>query len=171
MNISHATFSPCKRYRYTLLRDFGMQAPPLTAVMLNPSTADDVKDDPTIRRLIGFAKAWGHGSLLVLNLFAIRATDPREMLRADDPVGPGNDEAIRHALQQAQDGGLPVLAAWGAHGGHRRRDFFVTHRLVDGVQWVCLGRTHAGFPRHPLYVPSCVSAVPFAAADAAEGRR
>ena len=153
MNISHAKLSPCGVYRYTLFRDLGMQGPPLTAVMLNPSTADAQKDDPTIRRLTGFAKSWGLGSLLVLNLFAIRATDPRDMMAAEDPVGPLNDETIRHALQLAKDEDRAVLAAWGAHGGHRQRDFYVTHKLVDGVDWRCLGMTHQGHPRHPLYVP------------------
>ena len=154
MNISHAVFSPCRRYRYTLFRDLGMQGPQLTVVMLNPSTADAVKDDPTIRRVIGFAKSWGHGSLLVLNLFAIRATDPRAMLAASDPVGPENDAHLIAALNQAKKLGLPVLAAWGAHGGHQGRDFHVLHKLVDGVDWRCLGRTHHGHPKHPLYVPS-----------------
>lgn len=154
MNISHATFSPCRTYRYTLLRDLGMQTPKLTAVMLNPSTADESKDDPTIRRLIGFARSWGHGSLLVLNLFAIRATDPRVMRAAADPVGPENDDHLRAALIETKRLGLPVLAAWGAHGGHLGRDFHVLHKLVDGVDWRCLGRTHRGHPKHPLYVPS-----------------
>ncbi len=167
MNISHATFSPCNCYRYTLLRDFGMQGPQLTAVMLNPSTADATKDDPTIRRLIGFAKSWRMGSLLVLNLFAIRATDPRNMLSADDPVGPLNDQAIQHALQVAKDEDRAVLAAWGAHGGHRQRDFHVLHKLVEGVRWECLGTPHQRHPKHPLYVPSACSPRPFLSGGAA----
>lgn len=154
VNITWANFSPCKVYRYDLHRDFGMQTPPLTVVMLNPSTADARKDDPTIRRVIGFAKAWGAGSLLVLNLFAIRATDPREMLAATDPIGPENDAYLRRALTAARDEDRAVLAAWGAHGNHLGRDFHVMHKLVDGVRWTCLGRTHAGHPKHPLYVPS-----------------
>ncbi len=161
VNISHACFSPCQRYRYSLLRDFGMQTPALTVVMLNPSTADAVKDDPTIRRVIGFAKAVGAGSLLVLNLFALRATDPREMLTARDPVGPENDEYLSRALTQAKEEGRFVLAAWGALGGYRGRDFHVLHKLGDGVEWRCLGRTHRGFPRHPLYVSKAQVMVPF----------
>ena len=153
MQLNYAEMSVCHRYRYTLHRDFGMQTPLLTAVMLNPSTADAVKNDPTIRRLIDFAKSWGHGSLLVLNLFAIRATDPREMLNAADPIGPRNDEVITGALVQAKQEGRYVLAAWGAHGGYRGRDFHVMHKLVDGVDWRCLGRTHKGMPKHPLYIP------------------
>lgn len=167
MNISHAVFSPCGMYRYSLLRDFGMQTPALTVVMLNPSTADATKDDPTIRRVIGFAKAAGAGSLQVLNLFAIRATDPREMLTASDPVGPENDEHLARALTNAKQDGRFVLAAWGAHGGHRGRDFHVLHKLVDGVEWRCLGRTHQGHPRHPLYVPKSQGMVPFSAGGGA----
>lgn len=153
MQLNYAEMSACNRYRYTLHRDFGMQTPQLTVVMLNPSTATATKDDPTIRRLIDFAKSWGHGSLLVLNLFAIRATDPREMLAAADPIGPRNDEVITAALQKAKKEDRFVLAAWGAHGGHRGRDFHVLHKLVDGVDWRCLGRTHKGAPKHPLYIP------------------
>ena len=162
MNISHAVFSPCRRYRYTLFRDLGMQGPQLTVVMLNPSTADAVKDDPTIRRVIGFARNAGCGSVQVLNLFAIRATDPREMLAADDPVGPENDEHLARELRMAKGDGRFVLAAWGAHGGHMSRDFHVMHKLVDGVEWRCLGRTHQGHPRHPLYVPTIQAMVPLA---------
>jgi hypothetical protein len=161
MNISHAVFSPCRLYRYTLFRDLGMQGPTLTVVMLNPSTADAVQDDPTIRRVIGFAKAIGSGAVSVLNLFAVRATDPRAMLSADDPVGPRNDEHLTQALELARDEGRFVLAAWGAHGGHCSRDFHVMHRLGAGVEWRCLGRTHRGFPRHPLYVSKAQVMVPF----------
>lgn len=153
MQLNYAEMSACRRYRYTLHRDLGMQTPCLTAIMLNPSTATATKDDPTIRRLIGFAKSWGHGSVLVLNLFAIRSTDPREMLAAADPVGPRNDEVIAGALTQAKQQGRFVLAAWGAHGGHLGRDFHVMHKLVEGVDWRCLGRTHKGQPKHPLYIP------------------
>lgn len=161
MQLNFATFSPCSKYRYELFRDLGMVGPTLDAVMLNPSTADATKDDPTIRRLVGFAKAWGHGALRVFNLFAIRATDPRVMLAADDPVGPENDDYIGRALTLAKAEGRYALAAWGSHGGHRCRDFHVTHRLVEGVQWKCLGRTHGGHPKHPLYVPSNTAAKDF----------
>jgi hypothetical protein len=161
VNISHACFSPCRRYRYTLFRDLGMRGPTLTVVMLNPSTADAVKDDPTIRRVIGYAQAWGNGALQVLNLFAFRATDPREMMTAADPVGPDNDEHLTRELLLAKSDQRFVLAAWGTHGGHRSRDFHVLHKLVDGVEWRCLGRTHHGYPRHPLYTPKSQSAMPF----------
>ena len=171
MNISHAVFSPCRRYRYTLFRDIGMQGPQLTVVMLNPSTADAVKYDPTIRRVIGFARDGGYGSLQVLNLFAIRATDPRSMLTADDPVGPENDKHLRRELALAKEERRFVLAAWGSHGCHRARDFHVLHVLVDGIEWRCLGRTHKGHPKHPLYVPKAQGMVPFASGQSAKAAR
>lgn len=157
MQVNYATFSKCKSYRYDLHRDLGMQGPCLTVVMLNPSTADATKDDPTIRRLIAFAGSWGHGSLHVFNLFAICASDPKVMLAADEPIGPDNDEHLKRALSAAKNEGRFVLAAWGTHGGYRSRDFQVMNRLVDGVQWKCLGRTHHGWPKHPLYVRSNVA--------------
>lgn len=154
MNLAWAHFSPCKLYRYDLYRKVaGDGSGTLVVVMLNPSTADATNDDPTIRRVMGFGRQWGFYAVRVLNLFAIRATDPRAMLAADDPVGPENDKWLREALAESRDLGVPVLAAWGAHGGHRGRDFHVMHKLVDGVQWQCLGRTHAGHPKHPLYIP------------------
>lgn len=156
MQLAWANFSPCKRYRYDLYRKVNGQATDartLVVVMLNPSTADATSDDPTIRRVMGFGRAWGYWGVHVLNLFAIRATDPREMLAADDPIGAENDAYLARALTGARDKREPVLAAWGAHGRHRGRDFHVMHKLVEGVRWQCLGRTHSGQPKHPLYIP------------------
>lgn len=161
MRLAWANFSECKKYRYDLFRDVGGDGGTLTVVMLNPSTADASKDDPTIRRVQGFAKSWGFRFVHILNLFAFRATDPRAMLAEADPVGPDNDRWISSALTLARDNAAPVLAAWGNHGSHRGRDFHVRHKLVDGVSWQCLGTTGAGQPRHPLYVPSITSMRPF----------
>lgn len=161
MNIAWAKFSPCRAYRYELFRKVsGNGDRTLVVVMLNPSTADETKDDPTIRRVIGFARSWGFYAVKVLNLFAIRATDPKEMLAASDPIGPENDKWLADALESAKAAGVPVLAAWGAHGGHRGRDFHVMHKLVDGVDWQYLGRTHAGHPKHPLYIPKNMTMQP-----------
>lgn len=154
----YASFSPCRRYRYDLIRSWAPLLVPhceprrqLAVVMLNPSTADESTDDPTIRRVISFAKSWGYGSLVVLNLFALRATDPDVMLAADDPIGPQNDDFLRDYLPRFRDAGLPVLAAWGVHGSHRGRDTAVL-TLVEGVDWRCLGTTKHAYPKHPLYV-------------------
>ena len=112
---------------------------------LNPSTADETKDDPTIRRCVGFAKEWGYGAVCMANLFAYRATDPRVMKEAADPVGPDNDVWLE---RYAKDASL-VVAAWGAYGEHQGRAKEVLKK-VEGV--VCLGMTKGGYPRHPLYM-------------------
>ncbi len=116
--------------------------------MLNPSTADAAADDPTIRRCIGFARAWGFGALEVVNLFAYRATRPADLFAADDPVGPRNDRFVRAAARSA----AMVVAAWGVHGTRRGRDADVlaTLRILGSVH--CLGTTKRGQPRHPLFV-------------------
>jgi len=137
--------SDCARYRYALWRRW-VQGPAVLFIGLNPSTADALQDDPTIRRCIRFAKAWGYRALYMANLFAFRATDPRDMKAVVDPVGPDNDGWL---WQLAYDADL-VVAAWGAHGEHRDRAAAVARRLAKRLH--CLGRTTAGHPRHPLYV-------------------
>lgn len=150
-----AALSPCGTYRYLLTR--GLPSPlrwmrPVTFVMLNPSTADADRDDPTIRRCLAFARAWQCTELRVVNLFAYRATDPKELLQAADPVGPENDEHIRRAAR----GAAFVVAAWGAHKVAEERAQHVLG-LIDGLKGIglqCLGTTKSGAPRHPLYVPA-----------------
>ena len=107
--------------------------------------ADHMRDDPTIRRCIGFARDWGFGRLVVVNLFALRSTSPRALRRAPDPVGPRNDRWIARLAADAE----LVIAAWGALGNYRDRARLVTSTLSD---LYCLGRTRDGSPRHPLYV-------------------
>ena len=139
-----ATFSPCRRYRYTLCRRWG-DGPYAMFVGLNPSTADETTDDPTIRRCIRFARDWGYDALCMTNLFAFRATDPKMMLSEPEPVGPENDEWL---FALSSDAGI-VIAAWGAHGGHRHRDTAVLTMLHEVHH---LGLTKVGKPRHPLYL-------------------
>jgi hypothetical protein len=143
-----AVISDCGQYRYALTRWWG-DGPVCGFIMLNPSTADAEKDDPTIRRCVGFARREGCGALLVLNLFAFRATNPRDMADAADPVGPHTDHYLLDLIQNV-DG--PLIAAWGAHwmAGERAND--VTAMI--GRHCVCLGKTKDGSPRHPLYVPA-----------------
>jgi hypothetical protein len=118
-------------------------------VMLNPSTADAEVLDPTVRRCVGFARAWGFGGVQVVNLFAFRATDPRDLLRAAAPEGPGNDRAILDATSRADR----VVVAWGTRGTHRGRASAVAGLLEAGaIRPVTLGTTRDGHPRHPLYV-------------------
>lgn len=154
---STAVFSHDRVYRYSLTRRWDVAAPLTCFVMCNPSTADAMDDDPTIRRCTGFAKTWGSGGLLVVNLFGLRATDPAELRRHDDPVGPDNDYVIHYLLDE-QHNRQPidrVVAAWGATGAIGHRPDEVTLLLA------CLGVTKAGHPRHPLYVPAATELAEF----------
>ncbi|MFV0446341.1 MAG: DUF1643 domain-containing protein [Planctomycetaceae bacterium] len=150
-----ATFSRWRFYRYTLTRIWGYNSRFVTFIGLNPSTADERDDDPTIRRFINFANAWGYDGLKVVNLFALRATDPRELRRTlnlgGNIVGEDNDGAI---VGECQDCDC-VVACWGAHGTICDRASDVHQLLMDrGVQMWCFGRTKEGQPKHPLYLPA-----------------
>ena len=114
---------------------------------LNPSTADETQDDPTIRRCKRFAKDWGYGGLIMTNLFAIRATDPKEMIKHPEPVGEDNNDWLSAS---AKDAGI-ILAAWGAKGGHKNRDRVVKF-LLRKNRIMCLGLTKQGQPKRPLYI-------------------
>lgn len=145
-----ARFSRCGRYRYLLTRDWDdtdAAAGRVLIIGLNPSAADAERDDPTIRRCIGFARDWGFAGLIVANLFAWRASDPRDLRVAADPVGPRNDLHLRAAARQAR----LVVAAWGVHGRHRGRDRRVRALLPE---LHCLRLTRDGDPAHPLYLPA-----------------
>jgi hypothetical protein len=150
-----ALFDPGGRYRYRLWRRWAAGRT-VAFVMLNPSTADADRDDPTIRRCAGFARAWGFGGMTVVNLFALRATDPARLRRARDPVGRDND---RHIAAAAADASM-VLVAWGVHGALDGRDRTVL-ALLAGRQPRCLGVTRGGHPRHPLYLPAATRSRPF----------
>jgi hypothetical protein len=141
-----AVLSACGRYRYLLTRG---EEPRLAFVMLNPSTADETQDDPTIRRCLSFAQREGAKGIEVANLYAMRSTDPRELVRALDPVGPENDEHLRDLTFRHR----MILCAWGGMAGPARvRD--VLNILSDGFEPLiyCLGKTKHGQPRHPLYL-------------------
>lgn len=142
-----ATFDPTRTYRYKLERRWG-DAAPAVFVMLNPGSADANLDDPTVRRCVAFARHEGCGGLVVVNLFALRVTDPKALRSHADPVGPLNDAFLREARSQ----GSPVIAAWGAHGSLHGRDEAVA-RLLAGCDVQCLGVTKDGHPCHPLYLP------------------
>ena len=155
-----AVISPCGRYRYWLERQFDIISDlPMVMVMLNPSTADETKDDPTIRRCLGFAKAAGCGRLIVVNLFALRATDPRQLWRdgVKDPIGEENDDYIRRACQSAFScHGEPgaIVAAWGGHGNYMQRGEAVRGIIEsEGRNPLVLRLTKGGQPAHPLYLP------------------
>lgn len=149
-------FSPCRTYRYALWREWIGGEGYAMFIGLNPSTADETKDDPTIRRCITFAKAWGYAGLCMTNLFAYRATLPRVMMASTDPVGPDNDA---HLLELAADAGV-IVAAWGTNGTHRARDAEV-RKMLPAMH--CLALTKDGHPGHPLYLPKTLTPVPLEA--------
>lgn len=156
-----AYISPCGTYRYRLWRVWNVNLGLVCFVMLNPSTADEEADDPTIRRCIRFAKDWGFGGIEVVNLYAYRATDPAALSLAADPVGPSNDVEI----VTAATGARLVVAAWGAtrlKAGLDGTGVARTALRIDQVVRLltrngivhALGVTATGAPRHPLYVPA-----------------
>lgn len=139
-----AVFSPCRTWRYVLRRTWGT-APALVFVGLNPSTADETQDDPTVRRCIGYARSWGYGGLTMLNAYALRSTDPKGLWRVEDPVGPENDRW----LHEEAEGAPMVVVGWGANCPlERERD--VLRALAGTVH--CLTTTQRGRPGHPLYL-------------------
>lgn len=154
-----AQFSTDKemKYRYQLTREWDGDLPVVNFIGLNPSTADALKDDPTIRRCLGFAKRWGFGKLIMTNLFAYRATDPVDLcFREIDPIGPENDQWVELSAHDSQ----LVVAAWGAVENYIRSNYrfalqrgvAVCERLTLDQDVMCLGRTRSGQPRHPLYL-------------------
>lgn len=144
-----AVFSPCSRYRYRLRRLWLLGAGRVVWVMLNPSTADAVKNDPTIERCTRFAQRWGYRELEVVNIFAFRSTDPAGLLTLADPVGPENDRHIVEAVLGADR----VVAAWGKHGAYMDRGAKVAAMLAGECRLVALAVNADGSPRHPLYIP------------------
>lgn len=141
-----AVLSPCKSYRYALWRIWEPQNPRYALFIgLNPSKADAVEDDNTVRRCISLAKSWGCGSLCMANLFAYRHKDPAAMKAQCDPVGSENDAW----LLKLRRGAAVTIAAWGIHGSFRDRDRAIL-KMFGAMS--CLGATKYGYPRHPLYV-------------------
>ena len=151
-----AIISKCGEYRYELMRQTRGGSGTLCWVMLNPSTADAAVDDPTIRRVTRFAEREGYLYIAVLNLFALRTTDPKDLRSHPDPIGPENDSSIK---RWAQHSGWPIVCAWGA-GGQKRAAEVLAGPLRNANLW-CLGTTKDGSPRHPLYVRGDQPLVPF----------
>ncbi len=146
---SSAIISKCGRYRYLLTRTWDKTIPPLCWIMLNPSTADAYYDDPTIRRCVFFSKKFGYGGLRVVNLYALRATSPRELWVADDPVGPDNDQAIIDGVA-----GEMTVVAYGANAKSDRERFVYDLIYSNALAIECLGFTKGNKPKHPLYLPN-----------------
>ena len=158
MTESGATFSRCRRWRYLLWRRWDASKPAANFLMLNPSTADEAKLDPSCTRARNYAERWGYGALLVTNLFAFRETDPERMMAAKDPVGRGNDAAILRAAREA----AIVVCAWGNHGAHEDRSFKVINLLKrENIELHILRLNGGGEPAHPLYLPGSLAPLPW----------
>lgn len=146
-----ADISDCGTFRYRLTRYWG-PGYMLPFVMLNPSTADANVDDPTIRRCMAFARRESAGGIVVANLCAFRSPSPADLDKASDPFGLGNKQVLQCLAQEAAAQGVPIVCAWGSHGAGRGDQYAVNLFREEGAKLVCLGKTAAGHPRHPLYV-------------------
>ena len=140
----NATFSDCRKYRYALSRTWDSKKKTILFIGLNPSTADEKIDDPTIRRCINYAQNWGYGSFLMVNLFAYRATIPTELKNVKNPIGNDNDLHIIELLKKVD----LAVAAWGNKGSHLNRDKEVK-KIIPNL--MCLKINKSGQPAHPLY--------------------
>lgn len=147
-----AVISECGRYRYLLRRTWDYAKPRALIVMLNPSTADAEVDDPTIRSCIRLTRGIGYGSFEVVNLYGLRATDPAELDNADDPIGPRNMDTIEGAVMRCD----VAICAWGAHHMAARDQSINVKNAIRSRRPAiyCLGKTKAGYPKHPLYIKS-----------------
>ncbi|MEM7472810.1 MAG: DUF1643 domain-containing protein [Pseudomonadota bacterium] len=146
---STAVYSDCESYRYALTRIWDDAGGKIAFVMLNPSTATEVQNDPTVERCERRARALGYGAFRVCNIFAWRDTDPFKMRKAAEPIGPMNDGAIADACDWADR----IVAAWGTHGAHLNRGPQVeTLMRATGKPLYHLGLSKAGHPKHPLYI-------------------
>lgn len=155
-----AAFSPCRKYRYRLWRIWDKARSPLLFCMLNPSTADELANDPTVERCERRSRAMGYGGLVIVNIFAWRSTDPKMLYALADPVGSENDATI---LAEATKDGL-VICGWGKHGALNERGSTVARMLLDNdVQPHALKINADGSPAHPLYIGYDVQPVPFGA--------
>jgi hypothetical protein len=147
--VSEAIYSPCERYRYALTRTWEPGGTRLLYIMLNPSKATELANDPTIERCERRAKVLGYGAFRVCNLFALRETEPKRLRASKHPEGPDNYAQVSEALEWCDD----VLCAWGVHGAHREQAKALMPLFQNsGKPLLALGVTKEGHPRHPLYV-------------------
>jgi len=160
--LADAVISNCGSYRYLLRRMWDQALPPYVLGMLNPSTADADVDDPTITRSVRRAAVLGHGSLVVWNLYAFRATDPMNLRHAPDPVGPENAKWIRTALQECSASQGTAVVGWGGNAVDANAVSAACAIAVQlGINLQCLGITKEGHPKHPLYVSYKTSLQPW----------
>lgn len=150
-----AKFSPCRVYRYTLWRIWGDGKRFVQFIGLNPSTADELKNDPTVRRCIIFAKDWGYDGMCMTNLFAYRSPSPQVMKKQAEPIGEENDKYLMEIAASAE----LIVAAWGNHGKHRKRDDAIKEMFKSRL--TCLATSDGGNPKHPLYLSGALKPFPF----------
>ena len=150
-----ANFSSCRKYRYSLSRIWDKQKKFVLFIGLNPSTADEGMDDPTIRRCSGYAQHWGYGGFMIVNLFAYRTTFPSNLKKVKSPVVSENDKYIIKLSKKADI----TVAAWGDNGNLYNRDKQVLS-LVPNL--VCLKINKSGQPAHPLYLNKDLKLTKFA---------
>ena len=148
-----AHFSRCRRYRYSLQRSWEAGAGSVCFIGLNPSTADHRKDDPTIRRCVGFANDWGFAGMEIVNLFAFRATLPKDLKAAPDPIGPRNGAWLKRAIARND----LAIACWGNDGEFLQQAAKCLKRFP---QLHCIRLNKSEHPAHPLYLPARLTPVP-----------
>jgi hypothetical protein len=144
-------FSPDRKYRYVLRHRWEDLLPEKACMWigLNPSTADENQLDPTLRRIKGYSHSWAYNCFYMCNLFAFRATLPKDMKREPYPIGCLNDQEIVRCAEKCD----LIVACWGADGKFKDRAEYVISMLKDeSKQIFCIGKTKDGFPKHPLYV-------------------
>lgn len=157
---SGATFSPCKKYRYSLWRIWDTDKPLLGFCMLNPSTAGESENDPTIERCCCRARHLGFGGIIVTNIFAYRSTDPKNLKTVEDPVGPDNNARITERMWECHT----MICGWGKHGSYLGRGQEVLNMLI---YWMGNNRVRAlkinkdGSPSHPLYIGYDAPLIPY----------
>ncbi len=143
--INKCLFSNCRKYRYVLEHTWNDDSLKIVWIALNPSSADEQQLDPTLRRIKGFSESWGYGGFIMLNLFAFRATLPKDMISAEDPIGPQNNEILD------QYSSFPMVAAWGKDGKFKNRDKEVIDLIgKDNLYYLKLNKDNS--PAHPLYL-------------------
>ena len=155
-----AQFSRCRRYRWTLTREWDSTRGTCVFIGLNPSTANQFRDDPTIRRCINYSMQWGFGKLIMVNLFAFRATNPSTMKADNHPVGKYNIKYINSACRQAD----LIIAAWGNHGFYNKQSETICRYLHDRPV-KCFEITKRGQPVHPLYQRNDAKLIAFTSSE------
>ena len=149
-----AVISKDNKYRYLLSRTWDDSKPIVAFIGLNPSIADDKIDDPTVNRCINFAKSWGYGGFYMLNLFAFRATEPKNMFKAESPIGDENDKYILKYSKQVDK----VVCAWGNHGKYKERSTYIFN-LINNTYYLKMNKS--GEPAHPLYLKANLTPIQY----------